>query len=209
MTIALSTSKGRYQSAMDNTDLHWYVSLTSITTTKLHVFIKMISPKCPEWQWWYCHSNMFLGDKKGILWERKGVLPYPEEECICLGLLSCIKVSSNHLHSYLFTWEIFPLLWRRNHLYLPGRWIIIFIFRDVISSADNFGIACHPNKLSSYPWPCFSKLLPIHIPHFLVKTALFPSLPKFGKCCSPPFRATACFLRHWCAWPWWPHILCR
>jgi len=48
MTIALSTSKGRYQSAMDNTDLHWYVSLTSITTTKLHVFIKMISPKCPE-----------------------------------------------------------------------------------------------------------------------------------------------------------------
>jgi len=48
MTIALSTSKGRNQSAMDNIDLHWYGSLTSITTTKLHVFIKMISPKCPE-----------------------------------------------------------------------------------------------------------------------------------------------------------------
>ena len=91
---------------------------------------------------------MFLGDKKGILCERKGVLPFPVEECILLGLLSCIKVSSNHLY-YLFTWEIFPVLWRRNHLYIPGRWIIIFIFRDIISSADNIGIACLPNKLSS------------------------------------------------------------
>ena len=148
MTIALSTSKGRYQSAMDNTDLHWYVSLTSITTTKLHVFIKddfckmtrvtmVVLPRV----------TCFLGTKR-VYCERKGLLPFPVEECIFLGLLSCIKVSSNHLY-YLFTWEIFPLLWTRNHLYLPGRWIIIFIFRDIISSADNIGIACLPNKLSS------------------------------------------------------------
>ena len=65
MTIALSTSKGRNQSAMDNIDLHWYVSLTSITTTKLHVFIKDVFSKMTRATLVVLpHVTCFLGTKR-------------------------------------------------------------------------------------------------------------------------------------------------